>query len=249
MILRPWKVYTEHTFEAFHAQILSLCHTFFRKSKGLTFDPSIKPLFSVKRVSVSYSLHETYFLQCFLPRSSLRDVKCWGHCLRAYRTNGGAQRSGNVRGNSWWWKQWKHGGVRFSRKSGQEVRILLVHLPEGQQFSVTLPSFRRLSHSKCPRDRPRHSLYVSFRYRRTRVVIIALWVSWYVQPLKPCSKWVYLDGSWGFESCQLMNLNRMLSCTITVKPTGGVLPTAAIYIYIYAHPPPMIHPNDGPSLL
>ena len=22
-----------------------------------------------------------------------------------------------------------------------------------------------------------------------------------------------------------------------------------MYIYIYAHPPPMIHPNDGPSLL
>ena len=22
-----------------------------------------------------------------------------------------------------------------------------------------------------------------------------------------------------------------------------------IHIYIYAHPPPMIHPNDGPSLL
>lgn len=45
MIFRPWRAYTEHTFGAFHAQIVSFMPHFFASNiRGV--DPSIKPLVS-----------------------------------------------------------------------------------------------------------------------------------------------------------------------------------------------------------
>ena len=39
------------------------------------------------------------------------------------------------------------------------------------------------------------------------------------------------------------------SLYVTCKQGRRVHSTQDLDIYIYAHPPPMIHPNDGPSLL